>query len=511
MSKKVIIIGAGMAGLSAATYLRMNGYDTHLFEMNQVPGGVCTSWQRGDYTVDLCVHWLVGSGSASSFYNRWNELMELDKIDFVNHEEYVRVEDESGRQLTIFTNVEKLEAELLAKAPEDTERIHEFCGAIRKLTELDLPTDKADEVSNLWDKMKAFYKMLPFIGVFGKYTRLSNADYAETFQNPLLRKAIHHLFEPGMSVIFSMMTLAWMHNKTAGYPVGGSMRFASKIAAHYHRLGGHIYYNRRVTRILTKEDMAIGIETQEGERHYADYVVSAADGYDTLFNMLDEKYLTTRWKKQFEQRPTFPSLVFVALGLNRTFEEIPHSYLFPIEEALDIDPETSYNDLRLRVHKFDPTLAPKGKTVLSLMLETTNHHYWTNLHENDRATYDQEKARIVEDVIERVEAKFGDFKAKVEMVDIATPATFVQYTNNWQGSFEGWLLTPETGFRNLQHTLPKLRNFYMCGHWVAVGGGLPVVMLSGREVAQMICQADRKPFGTVPPPALRKTDWEAVV
>jgi len=511
MSKKVIIIGAGMAGLSAATYLRMNGYDTHLFEMNEVPGGVCTSWQRGDYTVDLCVHWLVGSGPASSFYERWNELMELDKIDFVNHEEYARVEDEAGRQLTIYTDIEKLEAELLAKAPEDTERIHEFCDAIRKLTELDLPTDKANEVSNLWDKMKAFYKMLPFMGVFGKYTRLSNADYAQTFQNPLLHKAIHHLFEPQMSVIFSMMTLAWMHNKTAGYPIGGSMRFAAKIAAHYHHLGGRIYYNRKVTRILTKNDTAIGIETQEGERYYADYVISAADGYDTLFNMLEEKYLTPRWKKQFEQHPTFPSLVFVALGVDRTFEELPHSYLFPIHEALEIDPQTTVNDLMLRVHKFDPTLAPSGKTVLSFMLETSNYEYWTDLHKNDKATYESEKVRIATQIIEQLEQKFGNFKDKVEMVDIATPATFVQYTNNWHGSFEGWLLTPETGFRNMQHTLPKLRNFYMCGHWVAVGGGLPTVMLSGREVAQMICQEDHKPFEVVTPRTLHRTDTASMI
>ena len=82
MQKTVNIIGGGMAGLCAGSYLQMNGYKVTVFEMNSTPGGVCTSWLRGNYTVDLCIHWLVGSGSGSSFYDRWNELINLEEIKF---------------------------------------------------------------------------------------------------------------------------------------------------------------------------------------------------------------------------------------------------------------------------------------------------------------------------------------------------------------------------------------------------------------------------------------------
>ncbi|HSV30486.1 MAG TPA: FAD/NAD(P)-binding protein [Atribacteraceae bacterium] len=50
--KKVLIIGAGIAGLSAGSYLRRNGYDTEIFETHALPGGLCTAWKRGDYTFD---------------------------------------------------------------------------------------------------------------------------------------------------------------------------------------------------------------------------------------------------------------------------------------------------------------------------------------------------------------------------------------------------------------------------------------------------------------------------
>ena len=53
--KKVIIIGAGIAGLSAASYLQRNGYDTEIFEAHSLPGGLCTSWKRVDYTFDYCI------------------------------------------------------------------------------------------------------------------------------------------------------------------------------------------------------------------------------------------------------------------------------------------------------------------------------------------------------------------------------------------------------------------------------------------------------------------------
>src|SRR6266540_2084812 len=121
-TKKIIIIGGGMAGLCAGSYLQMNGYDVTIFETNGTPGGVCTSWQRGKYTVDLCIHWLVGSGPASSFYERWSELIDLDEIKFVNHDEFFRVEDGKGNYISVFADIDKLEKEFSQKALPKTKK-----------------------------------------------------------------------------------------------------------------------------------------------------------------------------------------------------------------------------------------------------------------------------------------------------------------------------------------------------------------------------------------------------
>jgi phytoene dehydrogenase-like protein len=131
------------------------------------------------------------------------------------------------------------------------------------------------------------------------------------------------------------------------------------------------------------------------------------------------------------------------------------------------------------------------------MLETHNFSYWDNLSKDNPRQYEIEKKRIVEELIEVLDKRFGNIKGNVEMVDISTPVTFKNFSGNWKGSFEGWLMTPETGFKTLSHTLPGLKNFYMCGQWVAIGGGLPGALNSARDTAQIICHEDRVPFRVI--------------
>jgi phytoene dehydrogenase-like protein len=80
------------------------------------------------------------------------------------------------------------------------------------------------------------------------------------------------------------------------------------------------------------------------------------------------------------------------------------------------------------------------------------------------------------------------------MRDIATPVTFHRYTGNWQGSYEGWLLTPRNITLQMKKNLPGLQNFYMIGQWVQPGGGLPSGLMTGYHVIQILCKLDKKRF-----------------
>lgn len=124
--KNVVIIGAGVSGLSAGCYLQMNGYRTRIYEMWNVPGGVCTSWNRKSYTFDGCISWLVGTNPAHGFYKIWDELHALQGKQIVDFDEYRRIEYGNGRVFKLYTDLSRLEEEFKRVAPEDGNIIDEF-------------------------------------------------------------------------------------------------------------------------------------------------------------------------------------------------------------------------------------------------------------------------------------------------------------------------------------------------------------------------------------------------
>lgn len=120
MPKKIIIIGAGIAGLSAGCYARMNGYEAEIYEMHDKPGGLCTSWKREGYTIDGCIHWLIGSNPNSSFYKLWSELGAVQGRRMLYPGVFYRYTDSDGRTLVIYCDADKLEAHLKEISPQDS-------------------------------------------------------------------------------------------------------------------------------------------------------------------------------------------------------------------------------------------------------------------------------------------------------------------------------------------------------------------------------------------------------
>jgi phytoene dehydrogenase-like protein len=497
-NKKVIIIGAGVSGLCAGSYLQMNGYDTEIFELHDTPGGLCTAWRRKDFTFDFCIHWLMGSSPSEPLYDLWNELIDMEKLEFVDHEIFFQIEDMQGNALRMFTDVERLEEEMKRVAPEDNHLIEEFIGGVRKFLPFRMPVKKAPEVMNPLDWLRMTVEVLPYLRAFRKWEKMTAEQFAGRCTNPLLGRAILEIFMPESSVFFLLITLVSMHKKGAGYPIGGSLNFARLIENRYAALGGKIHYRSRAEKILVEGDSAQGIQLENGDTHMADIVVSAADGYSTIFKMLDGRYvnekLRTYYSGQSEKLKVFPSLVFVSLGVARTFDSEPHALRFPLKKPLYIDDSSTYRNLAVRIFNFDPTLAPEGKTPITVMLGTYNHEFWVNLREKDGESYNREKERIAAQVVEALEQRFGNIKSNIEVVDVSTPASIIRYTSNWKGSFEGWQPNPGTLMLRMDKTLPGLRNFYMIGQWVEPGGGLPPAIMSGRNVTQIICKEDRKTF-----------------
>lgn len=499
MQDTVIIVGAGVSGLAAGAYLQMNGYKTEIFEMHNLPGGLCTSWERKGYIFDGCAHWLVGSGESNEYYELWNELIDMKMLDFVDHDIFIRHEDEDGKVLNFYTNIDKLEKELLEKAPEDKALILKFVKALRKLVHFPLFVKKAPEVSNIFDNIISFFKIIPYIITIGKWIRVTMYELAEQCKNELLKVAFKSIFIGNVNMFFIIMTLAWMHKKGAGYPIGGSLKISKLLEKRYLELGGKIHYNSKVSKVIIKDNCAVGVHLKDGKEYFAHRVISSADGYSTIFKMLEGKYINKKIKSWYSNYTVAPSCILISLGINKSFSDYePLSRLsYPLKETLYIDDTISYDIIQVRILNFDTTIAPEGKTVISTLIPTSNGLYWNNLKINNNKKYQQEKKRIAEVFIDALEQRFGNIREHIEVTDVSTPATLMNYTDNWKGSTLGWEWNSKVGFQHMKKVLPGLKNFYMIGHWLETGGGLPRAMGSGRNVAQMICKKDRKKFETI--------------
>jgi len=499
MSDSVIIVGGGFAGLSAGCYAQMNGYKTQVFEMGERPGGLCTAWERGGYTVDGCVHWLTGSAPGNNFYQLWEELGLLPGPEIINIDQLYRFEDAAGKVFTLYTDMDKLEAHMKELAPEDDFAIKEFCQAVRKFSRLHMPVGKPPELVGKFENIKLVSKMAPFMTELAKWSRLTMKDLAGHFRNPLLHDAFVTIWPPKVSAVGLLLVLATMHEKQSGYPLGGSLPLSRALEKRYRGLGGDTRYKSRVTAILVEKDRAVGVKLADGTEQRAGAVVWGADAHTAIFDLLGGRYLDDKLRRQYNTFPVFDPIVYVALGVKRTFPDLPQiasGIFLPLETPLELG-GLSMNWLGVRVHNFDPSLAPAGSTLLTAMLYADFDH-WTELAK-DPARYRDAKAQVAETVIQRLDKRFPGLAAQVEMRDVATPVTFHRYTGNRQGSFEGWLSTSEVNNTHFSKTLPGLADFYLAGQWVQAGGGLPSGAMTGRHVAQFLCKRDKKDFTTSKP------------
>ena len=146
MRERIGIVGGGIAGLSAGCYARMNGYRARIFEMHSLPGGLCTAWQRNGYTIDGCIHWLVGSSPESRFYRLWEEVGAVPNQPMYDHDVFVRIEGDDGKALTLYTDIDRLFAHLVELAPEDRDVLREWTHGLRKLTRMDPPLERPAEL-----------------------------------------------------------------------------------------------------------------------------------------------------------------------------------------------------------------------------------------------------------------------------------------------------------------------------------------------------------------------------
>jgi phytoene dehydrogenase-like protein len=264
----------------------------------------------------------------------------------------------------------------------------------------------------------------------------------------------------------------------------------------YKQLGGQVRYQAPVDKILVDNERAVGVRLKDGSTAQADVVISAGDGYATIFGLLDGKFADQKVRERYARWQAFHPVLFVSAGVKRTFPDVPLSVegnAFELRQPVMIAGE-AHTWMGVRVNNHDGSFAPPGKTVLTSAIYT-DYGCWKALEGNPSA-YEAQKDCVAQAYLQALEQIWPGITQDVEMINVATPLTFERITSNRQGSITGWKLTPEQATAAIPRTLPGLENFWMVGHWVFPGGGLPAGISSAREVIWRQCRKDKKPFVT---------------
>jgi phytoene dehydrogenase-like protein len=498
MSKKtMIIIGAGLAGLSTGCYAQMNGYESKIFEHHHVAGGVAAVWRRKDYLIDGGIHFLICHRPGTPIYDVYKEIGAVGSYEIEDMTKYLQFVDTDGSTIVEFTSdLEKLEKDLIAIAPDDADEIRKIIKEVDWLKDSPLLTDLGmstapPELRGRFDSLKDMWNMRSFMKYFtGKYSKTA-AGYTEHLKTPILQTVIKHAFSPDVAFWFVIMILATIAGGHLGLFKRGCHEFVEGIVRKYESLGGEIQYKSKVEKIIVEDDVAVGVLLEDGTEHRADVIVSAADGRSTIFELLDGKYIDNKVQKRYDTWKPFDPMVAVSYGVTREFEKGSPFIALTLKEPLEYG-ERSVNYLPLRILNYSDAFAPAGKSVIQVMLET-EWEYWYNLRQDSDA-YRAKKKELAEEIISRLDDFYPGISEQVEVTDVATPYTSWRYTLNDKGSPMGWLLTRSTLTELVDRTLPGLENFYMAGQWVLPGGGVPGSIYTGRNVIQILCSREGKEF-----------------
>lgn len=488
-SPRLVIIGGGLAGLSAGCYALASGHRVTIVEHNLALGGVCTAWQRGGYVVDGCIRWLTG-GPFDAIYR---ELGVLPALRLRPLREFVTFRDvPSGASVSVSADLRRLRENLLTIAPGDADEIDRLIEGANEVAAMSPPIELPPELASLRDRVRALGAMAPHARSLVHFRDSVGAWSAHRIHSPRLRRLLTGLMPESAPAFFLLMTLGYLSRGWLSRPVGGSGALRDILASRFSALGGDVMLNTTVDEVLVRGDRARGVRLEDGAELDADFVVSTSSAPETVFRLLGGRYGASALRDRMERWSLFSPALLATFGVARSFSDSPSSLL--LDGVTPFEVGGSWNErFSVRVFNEGPEFAPPGHTVVQAMLRT-GYDWWATR----RDRYADEKDAVADAVLAQLEPHLPGVTAATRMRDVATPLSFWRGARSWRGAYEGWLPSPETFVSHVPKTLLGLAGFHMAGQWFEPGGGVPMALMSGRHVAQLLCDESRVPFALPP-------------
>lgn len=467
----VVIVGAGIGGLTAGAYLAKYGLSVLIVDQHYVPGGFCTIFKREGFKFDIGVHYLGSIDTGSVIGRVIHDLNLSDSLDFIKLDptDVIIFPD---RRILFRSSFEETIHNLQKAFPSEAVAIERFCRLLN---------------NNNFLAIYAACRSKTFRDLLNEF--FINEELKSTFCVMLGNIGLP-------STMVSALTAAVMYRdyvfRGGNYPRGSMQRFATALATRYRLEGGDLLLKKLVTRIEVKENQVVGV-WMDDTFIACDHLISNCSARQTFLELIGRDRLPSDLAARLDSLIPSPSAFIVYFSLNGSLKDKDNLYSnnwycssYGIDEAYA---DCFRNKVNTEDFLFcaipslhDPSLARNGYECghLIVLVPYMNHDYWV-----------QNKQRIADKLIMVANRIVPGFSNRIHKYYSATPNTIIRYTRSDRAAIYGWASTPaQVGAVMPQQT--PFSNLLLAGHWTTLEsgqGGITMTAYSGRNAAKRIIKS----------------------
>ncbi len=492
MAKKAIVIGSGFAGLSAASFLAKAGWEVHVLEKHDQPGGRCRHFKVDGFSFDMGPSWYWMPDVFDRFFACFGKKV-ADYYDLIRLDPSYRIYWEQNHMdvPADYASLKKMFDQLEPGAGEKLDAFMDEAAYKYRVGVNKLVFKPGQSLLEFVDKelIAGLFRLDVFNNI--------KAHIGKYFKHPQLRQMMEFpvLFLGALPentpALYSLMNYADVKLGT-WFPRGGMY----KIVEGMHQLaveqGAQFHFNQNVSSIIVENGVATKVITEAGNEYHADVVIGGAD-YHFIETKLLEKQYRSYSEDYWEKRVMAPGCLIYYVGINTKIPDLPHHSLF-----FDVD----FNEHAAEIYTHpdwpksplfylsatsvtDQTQAPEGSENLFFLIPIA-----AGLDGDDEKIRDHYFNLLSERLMQRTGV---DIRNHVVYKRAYSYTDFVDDYNAFKGNAYGLANTlMQTAILKPSCKSKKVKNLYYTGQLTVPGPGVPPSLISGEVVAKLVDKENSK-------------------
>ncbi len=482
-----IVIGSGIGGLVTATQLAAKGAKVLVLESYLIPGGSAGYFEREGYRFDVGASMIFGFGTEGTT-NLLTKALEAVNVSLETIPDPVQIHYHlpNNLKVKVHRDYEKFLQELTAYFPHEKQGIRQFYDECWKVFNCLNRMDLLSLEEPRYLARVFFQHPLACLGLVN-YLPQNAGDVARKYiKDPLLLKFIDidcYIWSVVPADLTPMinagMVFSDRHYGGINYPKGGVGQIAQKLVDGLEKAGGEIKYQARVTKIITENNRAVGVQLASGEVYRAKRIISNSTRWDTFEKLLPKEEMPAsekKWQQRYEKSPSFLNM---HLGVKAQLLPVGTECHHILVEDWDKMDETIFVSIPTLL---DPDLAPAGHHII----HTFTPNWVEDWQKLSQCEYEQKKEAAAGKLIKRLEQIFPGLDAALDYMEVGTPRTHRRFLNRQDGTYGPIPRRKLMGLLGMPFNRTSIPGLYCVGDSTFPGQGLNAVAFSGFACAHRV-------------------------